>query len=255
MKPTLFLSRLFKTALCFTFTTSLVLADEISVAVAANFSEPMQKIAATFEQKTGHSVQLSPASTGKLYAQIKNGAPFDIFLSADDTTPNKLATEGYTIAGSQFTYATGKLVLWSAKKHFVDDNGSALKNGLFAHLAIANPNTAPYGTAAIETLKKMDLLTAVQPKLVQGENITQTFQFVSSGNAELGFVALSQVYKDGKITSGSAWIVPASLHTPLRQDAVLLKISQPKPAAKQLFDYLKNDDTARQIIRSYGYEI
>ncbi|MEZ5539932.1 MAG: molybdate ABC transporter substrate-binding protein [Pseudomonadales bacterium] len=255
MKKILHYSLFLTAALSLLFNASLAIADKISVAVAANFSEPMQKIAVEFEQKTGHKILLSPGSTGKLYAQIKNGAPFEIFLSADDTTPSKLEKEGYAIAGSQFTYATGKLVLWSAKTNFVDNKGEVLKNGQFAHLAIANPTTAPYGAAAIETLKKINLLTAIQPKFVQGENITQTFQFVSSGNAELGFVALSQVYKNGKITSGSAWIVPASLHAPLKQDAVLLKPSQQKPAAQQLFDYLKNDDAAKQIIHSYGYEI
>ncbi len=155
---------------------------------------------------------------------------------------------------SHFTYATGKLVLWSAKPNVVDEQATALKNGQFSHLAIANPATAPYGVAAIETLKKLHLLTTVQAKLVQGDNITQTFQFVSTGNAELGFVALSQVYKDGKITSGSAWIVTPSLYEPLHQDAVLLNQGSSKPAAKALFDFLKGD-AAKHIIHRYGYDI
>lgn len=229
-------------------------ADTIAVAVASNFAEPLQAIATAFEKETEHKVQVSAGSTGKLYAQIKNGAPFEVFLSADNTTPALLEQEGLAVIDSRFTYATGKLVLWSAKAGVVDDQGAVLKTGSFAHLALANPDTAPYGKAAIETLKKLNLLTALQPKFVQGDNITQTFQFVSTGNAELGFVALSQVWKDGKLTHGSAWIVTPSLYEPLHQDAVLLNKGSDKPAARALLDYLKST-AAQQIIRRYGYDI
>lgn len=234
-------------------TAAPTLADEIRVAVASNFSEPMQDIAAAFEKETGHTTQLSFGATGKFYSQITNGAPFDVFLSADNTTPARLEQEGQAVTGSHFTYATGKLVLWSANASLVDDNGAVLKKGTFSHLAIANPATAPYGAAAMSALEKLGLLGAIQPKLVQGENITQTYQFVSTGNAELGFLALSQVYKDGNITQGSVWYVTPSLYNPLHQDAVLLKPGSSNTAAQALLQYLKSD-TAKNIIRRYGYD-
>ncbi len=228
-------------------------ADQITVAVAANFTAPMQDITAAFEQETGHKAVLSFGATGKFYSQIRNAAPFDVFLSADDTTPALLEKEGHAVSDSHFTYATGKLVLWSAKPGFVDDKGEVLQTDSFAHLAIANPATTPYGEAAVETLKKLGTYGKLQGKLVQGDSITQAYQFVSTGNAELGFVALSQVYKDGKITSGSSWIVTPSLHEPLHQDAVLLNNGSSKPAAKLLLDYLKSP-AARQIMQRYGYD-
>lgn len=235
--------------------SGLAHADEIQVAVAANFTAPMKRIAADFEKDTGHRVQLSFGATGKFYAQIRNGAPFDLLLAADDTTPAKLEAEGAAAAGSRFTYAIGTLVLWSAKPGIVDagNNGvEVLKKGEFSHLAIANPKLAPYGVAAIETLTALKLLDALQPKFVQGENIGQTHQFVVTGNAELGFVALSQVMQDGRIAEGSAWIVPAGLHQPIRQDAVILTTARDKPAAAALMTYLKGDK-ARAVIKSYGY--
>jgi molybdate transport system substrate-binding protein len=227
-------------------------AGEVQVAVAANFTAPMQKIAAQFEQDTGNKAVLSFGATGKFYAQIRNGAPFEVFLAADDATPAKLEQEDLAVRGARFTYAIGKLALWSAKDNYVDARGDVLRAGRFAHLAIASPKTAPYGAAAVETLKKLNLYERLQPKLVQGENISQTQQFVSSGNAELGFVALSQVWHDGKLGSGSAWIVPSNLHSALRQDAVLLKQGEANPAARALASYLKSDK-ARAIIRAYGY--
>lgn len=233
--------------------SSIALADEVQVAVAANFTAPMQKIAADFEQDTGHKAQLAFGATGKFYAQIKNGAPFEILLAADDTTPAKLEKEGAGVANSHFTYAVGKLVLWSAQAGYVDDQGEVLKKGDFKHVSIANPKLAPYGQAAIEALTALGLLDAVQPKFVQGENIAQTHQFVATGNAEMGFVALSQVMKDGKIATGSGWIVPAALHQPIRQDAVLLENGKGKPAAAALMTYLRGDK-ARAVIKSYGYE-
>ncbi|WP_341742930.1 molybdate ABC transporter substrate-binding protein [Azonexus hydrophilus] len=229
-------------------------AGEVQVAVAANFTEPAKQIAAEFTRDTGHLAKLSFGSTGKFYTQITNGAPFEMLLAADDSTPARLEREGHAVNGSRFTYAVGTLVLWSSKATFVDAGGEVLKSGRFNKLSIANPKTAPYGAAAVETLKKLNLLEAVQPKFVQGENISQTLQFVSTGNADLGFVALSQVFQDGRITGGSAWIVPAEMHDPILQDAVIFKRGESNPAASALQAYLKGDK-ARAIIRRFGYAI
>jgi molybdate transport system substrate-binding protein len=229
-------------------------AGEVQVAVAANFTAPMQKIAAAFAQDTGNQAVLAFGATGKFYAQIHNGAPFEILLAADDDTPAKLEQEKQTVPGSRLTYATGRLVLWSAKADYVDGQGKVLQAGTFNHLSIANPKAAPYGAAAVETLAKLHLMDRLQPKIVQGENISQAYQFVSTGNAELGFVALSQVARDGKFTAGSGWIVPASMHSPIRQDAVILAKGGANPAARALMDYLRSDK-AKAIIRSFGYEL
>ncbi len=229
-------------------------AGEVQVAVAANFTAPMQQIAAAFEQDTGNKAVLAFGATGKFYAQIHNGAPFEILLAADDETPLKLERERQTVPGSRFTYAIGKLVLWSAKAGYVDSQGKVLQAGQFAHLAIANPKAAPYGAAAVETLTRLNLYDRLQPKIVQGENIAQAHQFVGTGNAELGFVALSQVARDGKFTSGSGWIVPASMHAPIRQDAVILGKGGSNPTAAALMAYLKSDK-ARGIIRAFGYAL
>lgn len=227
-------------------------ADEVQVAVAANFSAPMQKIAAEFEKDSGHKAQLIFGSTGKFYAQIKNGAPFEILLAADDETPLKLEREGAAVANSHFTYAIGKLVLWSAKTGVVDIQGEVLKKGEFKHISLANPKLAPYGAAGIETLKALKLLDTVQAKIVEAENTSQAYQFIASGNAELGFVALSQVIKDGRIAEGSAWIVPPGLYHPIRQDAVLLEKGKEKAAAAALMKYLEGEK-AKAVIRTYGY--
>jgi molybdate transport system substrate-binding protein len=229
-----------------------VFAAGVQVAVASNFTTPMKAIAADFEQATGHKANLSFGSTGKFYAQINNGAPFDVLLAADDATPEKLAQEGLALSGSRFTYAVGQLALWSARPGVVDDQGAVLRQGTFKHLAVANPRLAPYGAAAVETLNSLGLLKALQPRFVQGENIAQAFQFVATGNAELGFVALSQVYEGGKLKSGSAWIVPSGLHSPIRQDAVVLARGKDNPAALALMNYLKTKK-AQAIIRAYGY--
>lgn len=229
-------------------------AEEVSVAVAANFSAPMQRIAVEFEKATGHKAQLVSGSTGKFYAQIKSGAPFQLLLAADDETPAKLVKEGDGVPGSQFTYAVGKLVLWSPTPGFVDDKGEVLKAGRFAHLALANPKLAPYGFAATETLKALGLADALQPRLVIGESITQAQQFVVSGNAELGFIAYSQIHKDGKLIDGSYWLVPAKHYTPIRQDAVVLAKGKGSAAVEALAGFLKSDK-ARAIIKSYGYEL
>ena len=230
------------------------LADEVKVAVAANFTAPMQANAPGFEKATGHKLVAAFGATGQFYAQIRNGAPFEVFLAADDSTPGKLESEGLTVEGSRFTYAVGGLVLWSAAADYLDGSAAALKAGQFKHLSIANPKAAPYGLAATQVLDKLGLSEALRGKLVEGQNITQAHQFVSSGNAELGFVALSQVYKDGKISSGSAWIVPGDMYEPIKQDAVILKPGANNPAASALVDYLKGPEAAR-IIESFGYTL
>lgn len=234
--------------------SAAAVADEIQVAVAANFTAPAKQIAEGFEKESGHKVQLSFGATGKFYAQIRNGAPFDALLSADDTTPAKLLGEGSAVVGSSFTYATGRLVLWSARPGYVDDKGEVLKKGEFRHIAIANPRLASYGTAAVEALTTLKLLDAIQPRFVQAENIAQAHQFIATGNAELGFVALSQVYKDGKFAEGSAWVLPADLHQPIKQDAVILDKGRGKPAVEAWMKYLKGEK-AKAVIKSFGYEI
>ena len=234
-------------------------AEEVTVAVAANFAAPMQKIAQAFEQDTGHKALLAFGATGKFYAQIKNGAPFAVLLSADDETPARLEKEGVAIAGTRFTYAIGRLALWSKNPLLVDDKGQVLlsnatdKNS-FKKIAIADPKLAPYGAAAIEALGRMGALDKVRPKLVQGDSIGQAFQFVMTENAELGFVALSQISIDGRITQGSAWVVPQNLFTPLKQDAVLLPLGKNSAAALALMKYMRTD-RAQAIIRAYGYTL
>jgi len=228
-------------------------ADEVTVAVAANFTAPMQKIAADFEKDTGHKVVSAFGATGKFYAQIKNGAPFEVLLAADDETPAKLVTENTAVLGTSFTYAIGKLVLWSAKPAVVDGAGEVLKKGGFDHIAMANPKLAPYGAAAVQAMKALGVYDSLQAKLVTAENISQSHQFVSTGNALLGFVALSQVLKDGKI-EGSAWLVPAKLYSPIRQDAVILDKGKGKPAAEAFMKYLKGVK-AKAVIKSYGYDL
>lgn len=229
------------------------LAADVQVAVAANFTAPMKILAAEFEKDTGHRAILSFGATGKFYAQIRNGAPFEVFLAADDGTPKKLEQEGAAVKGSRFTYATGRLALWSARPGLVDARGEVLRKGGFGKLAIAAPKLAPYGAAAVETMTRLGLLAALQPKLVTGESMGQAFSFVSTGNAELGFVALSQIHENGKLASGSAWIVPETLHSAIRQDAVLLVKARDNKAAQQLMDFLKTEK-ARAVIRSFGYQ-
>ena len=248
------MSKLFSFVLAALALLTQASAAEVKVAVAANFSAPMQKLAQVFERQTGHKALLSFGGTGSLHAQIRHGAPFQVLLAADDETPRRLEAEGLGVPGSRFTYATGRLVLWSRQPGLVDDKGEVLRSGKFQRLAIANPKLAPYGAAAVETLTRLGLLAELQPRIVQGDNIGQTYQFVASENAQLGFVALSQVHADGRISQGSGWLVPASLHQPIRQDAVLLKAGQGNPAASALLTFLRGDK-ARAVIRSYGYEI
>ncbi|ENO85972.1 molybdate ABC transporter substrate-binding protein [Thauera linaloolentis] len=229
-------------------------AADVSVAVAANFTAPMQKIAEAFQKDTGHKLVLSFGSTGKFYAQIKNGAPFEVLFAADDETPARLEREGDGVEGTRFTYAIGKLVLWSKQPGLVDEQGEVLRQATFERIALADPKLAPYGAAAMQTLNKLGLADSLASKFVQGENIGQTYQFVATQNAPLGFVALSQVFADGRITEGSAWIVPDELYEPIRQDALVLGKGKGNPAAAELLDYLRGD-TAKGIIRSYGYAL
>jgi len=229
-------------------------AAEVKVAVAGNFAQPMKDIAAEFEKDTGHKLNLTQGATGKFYAQITNGAPFEVFLSADDETPNELVKEGKAVSGTQFTYAIGRLVLWSPDEKLVDQGGGVLKTDKFKFLSIANAKVAPYGRAAVQTMQKLGVLTSIEPRVVQGESITQTHQFVTTGNAQLGFVALSQVWENGKFKSGSAWIVPEDMHEQLKQDIVLLNAGKDSKAALALVEYLKSDK-AKKIIDRYGYKL
>lgn len=234
-------------------TVSLVaLGDEVAVAVAANFAGPLAKIGEGFTAASGHTLKVSAGSTGKFYSQIQAGAPFDVLVAADDETPKKLVGENLAVPGSNFTYAIGQLVLWSAQPGYVNGQGAVLAGGRFAHLAIANPKLAPYGRAGTEVLKARGLTDAVAPRLVTAESIAQAYQFIATGNAELGFVALSQVAVPGKPVTGSYWLVPPSLYGQIRQDAVLLRTGEKNPAAAALLAYLKSAP-AKAVIRSYGY--
>ena len=227
-------------------------AEQASIAVAANFSAPMKQLAPLFEQASGHTLALSSGATGKFYTQIKNGAPFDVLLAADGETPARLVREGDAVRTE--TYAIGRLALWSADAGKLDGSDAVLRRGAYNRLAVANPRLAPYGAAAMQVLDRLGLAERAKAKLVIGENIGQTYQFVASGNAEIGFVALSQVWQDGRLSGGSAWVVPASLYAPIRQDAALLKRGEANPAARALLDFLKTP-RAQALIRSYGYEL
>ena len=241
------------TILVLSFSAASAQAGEVIVAVASNFSAPMQDIASQFEQQYGHRVKLVFGSSGKLYAQIIHGAPFELFLSADQKKPQALEEKKLAVAGSRFTYARGALALWSPQEKLVDDQAQVLKNKQLRKLAIANPKLAPYGAAAIEVLKNLGVYKLVQNKLVRGENIAQTYQFVGTGNAELGFVALSQVLENGQLKSGSVWRVPAKNHTPIRQDGVLLFRGKNSDPARTLLRYLQSPHVAR-LIQAYGYQ-
>ncbi|WP_130471985.1 molybdate ABC transporter substrate-binding protein [Candidatus Magnetaquicoccus inordinatus] len=234
------------------FGNTLLGAATLQVAVASNFTAPAQRLAERFAQESGEQAVLSFASTAKLYAQISNGAPFDCFLAADAESADKLLRAGRAVAGSRLTYALGKLLLWSAQSGYVDGQGERLRRGDFAHLALADPRLAPYGRAAVEVLRALGLLESLQSKWVLGENIAQTHQFVATGNAELGFVALAQQFEGGALNKGSAWLVPEELYQPIRQVAVLLERGKENPAALAWMRFLQTEQ-ARAIIRSYGY--
>lgn len=240
-------------AMCLACAALPALADQVRVAVAANFSAPMRQIAAAFEKDSGHQAVLAFGATGAFYAQIRNGAPFDVLLAADDTTPAKVEADGLGVKGSRLVYATGRLVLWSAQPGIVDAHGAVLKSPALTRLAMADARLAPYGLAAEQALARLGLLDSLRPRVVQGANIAQVHQFVASGNATAGFVALSQVYANGALSGGSGWVLPQHLHAPLRQEAVLLTRGADNPAARALLAYLRGD-TARRIMRAFGYE-
>jgi molybdate transport system substrate-binding protein len=223
-------------------------AGETNVAVAANFTEPAKEIAKAFAAKAGHTAVLSFGATGQFYAQIRQDAPFTVLLAADDETPRKAAEEGLAVAESRFTYAIGRLVLWSKDPAKVGGE-ETLRKAAFEKIAIANPAVAPYGAAAVQAMKTLGVYEALQPKLVQGNTIAQTYQFVETGNAEVGFVALSQVITRNE---GSRWAVPDTLHAPIRQDAVLLKKGAGDEAAKAFLAFLKSPE-AGAVIAKYGY--
>ncbi len=230
------------------------LAATTLVAVAADFTKPMTEIAAAFEKVTGHTAKLSFGSSGKAFAQIQSGGPFEVYLSASEKYPLELEKSGQVVVGSRFVYAIGKLVLWSVKPGYVDDKGEVLQTGNFKHIALADPAHAPYGVVAEEVMKSLGVLDKLRHLFVMGENISQTFQFVSTGNAELGFIALAQVIdiNTGKMGSGSGWMIPDNLHSPFNQTAVLLKKGAENPAALALVDFLKSP-VALAIIEKYGF--
>lgn len=236
------------------FSLSLAQAEVAHIAVAANFTAPAKALAAILERDTDHQAQLSFGATGAFYTQIKNGAPFDVLLGADNVRTARLEAEGDTVADTRFVYATGQLVLWSTEPDRVDAQGQVLRNGDFRKLALANPKLAPYGAAAVQTLNKLGLYSQLEPQLVTGESIGQTHNFIATGNAELGFVALSQVLEDGQLKSGSMWVVPADMHDPIVQEAVLLKRAADNPAARAWLDLLQSPE-AKELIRSFGYAV
>lgn len=223
-------------------------AAEVKVAVAANFTAAAKEIGALFARSTGDKAVFSFGSTGQLFTQIAQGAPFDVFLAADEARPKKAVDEGLAVPGSRFTYATGRIVLFSMDKNRVK-GAETLKDGRFAKIAICNPVTAPYGAASVEAMKSLGVYDTLRPKLVQGENIAQAYQFVATGNADLGFVALSQVA--GR-KGGSRWIVPQTLYKPIAQDAVLLKRGAGNKAARAFIAFLKGPE-ARKVEEKYGY--
>jgi molybdate transport system substrate-binding protein len=225
-------------------------ADDVPVAVAANFTEPVKEIAAAFTARTGNHVVFSFGSSGQFYTQITQGAPFQVFLSADADRPTRLEREGLAVPGTRFTYAIGRLVLYSKAPGLVDDRGAVLSGGAFSKIAIADPAAAPYGVAAIQAMTRLGAYARLQPKIVKGASITQAYQFVESGAAELGFVALSQVIN---VPGGSRWLVPATLHAPINQQAILLYAGEKKSAARAFLLFLKSPE-ALTIIKRYGYE-
>ena len=230
---------------------SAAMAADTQVAVAANFTEPAKEIAAAFKAATGNTAVLSFGSSGQFYAQMSHGAPYEVFLSADAERPTAAERDGLGVGGTRFTYAVGRLVLYSKTPGLVDGAGAVLKGGKFAKLSIADPAAAPYGTAAVQTMTKLGVYAALKPKIVQGSSITQAYQFVDTGAAELGFVALSQVIN---VAGGSRWTVPAADHAPIDQQAILLSPGRDSAAAKAFLAFLKGPQ-AVAIIKKYGYEV
>lgn len=243
------IQRLFACMMLLMLGISNVAAEEIRVAVASNFSGAIKEIVRQFELKSSHKVYLSIGSTGKHYAQIKHGAPFEVFFAADVKRPELLDQEGLAMSGSRFTYAVGKIVLWSPRPNFIDLSGNVLEQGEFRYLSLANPKLAPYGKAAQQVLNKRGMWNELKGRMVRGENIGQTFQFVKSGNAALGFVAYSQIISPDSPITGSFWAVPQSLYDAIEQQAVLLKDNN---AAREFVDFVKSNES-RKVIRSFGY--
>lgn len=232
---------------------SPVQAGEVSVALASNFVAPMERLVPLFQKESGHTVKVTPGASGKLYAQIKKGAAFDVFLSADEELPRRMMQEGTAVTGSRFIYATGRLVLWSAQPGFVDDKGLVLNRGNFSLLAIPNPVNSPYGVAAKETLTKLTMWNAMQRKLDKGDDVIETYRFAATERTELALVPLSQVMRDGKVSSGSWWLVPPEMHNPIRQSAVLLTAAKDPAAAKAFLVFLKSEKAVK-VMRGFGYE-
>jgi molybdate transport system substrate-binding protein len=230
-----------------------VYADEVRIAVAANFIDATRGLVPMFERTTGHTTKISYGSTGKLYSQIEHGAPFELFLAADTQRPIKAEKEGLAVTGSRFIYAKGKLVLWSAQPNRFDSGETYLKTSNFKHIALANPKTAPYGQAAIQVLEHINQFDLLTPKLVMGDSIAQTFQFAATGNADAGFVALAQI-KGWKGEIGTLWEIPTDYYAPINQAAVLLKKGASNPAARAYLEFLKSDK-AREVIKKYGYGV
>lgn len=229
-------------------------AAEVRVAAASNFAAPLERLAVLFQKESGHTLKINPGSSGKLSARIRKGEAFDVFLSADEETPKRLMQEGLAVGGSRFVYATGRLVLWSVQPDMVDENGAILNKGSFAKLAIANPRFSPYGIAAQETLTKLIMWNAIQRKLDKGDDLTETYQLAATERADLAFIALSQVMRGGKVREGSWWLVPSTMHNPIRQSAVLLSGARDMPAAKAFLVFLKSAKAA-SIMRGFGYEL
>ncbi|WP_251569354.1 molybdate ABC transporter substrate-binding protein [Parasutterella muris] len=228
-------------------------AADINVAVAANFTAPMKDIAAVYEKETGNKVLASFGGTGQFFAQIKNGAPYQILFAADAKTPKKIEDEGLGVKGSARPYAYGKLVLWSATPDFVKESKDFLLEPAVKKIAVANPKLAPYGEAAYQTLEMWGMLDKVKNKFVTGDNIGKTYQFAKTSNAEVGFVALSQVYKGGKMTSGSGWVMPSDLYSPIRQDVVVLNLGKDNKDVAAFMKFMETSPKVRDIILSYGY--
>ncbi|MCG8414537.1 MAG: molybdate ABC transporter substrate-binding protein [Pseudomonadales bacterium] len=240
---------LFQLLLCMT----PVHAEQILVAVASNFSAPMERIATEFEEQTGHEINLVFGSSGRLFAQIRNGAPFQLFFSADQEKPQQLEAAGLTVQDSRFTYVIGSLVLWSSNAALSID-GPDILDSEFKRLALANSALAPYGRAAEEALEFFNKTATTRSRWVRGENIAQTYQFVETGNADLGFVAMSQVLSDGKITRGQGWVVPSDSHSPIRQDAVQIKYGRVCEVCGLYLDFMRSPRVA-DIVQAYGYTV
>jgi len=228
-------------------------AEQVLVAVAANFAPPFREIAIEFETTTGHNVRVASGSSGNFYSQIKNGAPFDVFFSADAERPKLLEDEGLGIKDTRFTYAIGRLVLWSPNENLIKGE-ETLRSKQYKRLAMANPKTAPYGVAAMQTMQKLELWETLQPQIVMGESLGQTMGFIESGNAQIGFVGLSQVLGPKMKGKGGRWDVPNNLHEPIKQDVIVLTRAKDNQAAKALMEFIGSPQ-AKKIIERYGYEL